>query len=117
MTQHDPRTAIEDMIEYSNHAMTIASTRTREDLDLDIELSLALARAVEIVGEAAGHVPPAMRARYPAVPWGQIVGMRNRLIHAYRRVDHDVLWRAVKVELPTLIVNLRRMLADEEQKA
>jgi uncharacterized protein with HEPN domain len=55
----------------------------------------ALTRAVEIVGETASKVTEAGRAELPVVPWPQIVGMRNRLIHAYFDINRDILWDTV----------------------
>ncbi len=110
MTQHDPRLALEDMRLYAGHAMTIVSGRTRAELDTDIELSLALARAIEVVGEAASRVPPGIRELHAEIPWASIVGTRNRLIHAYQRVDHDVLWEVVQAELPPLIAAITKIL-------
>ena len=56
-------------------------------------LLFALVRATEIIGEAASRVSPESRTTAPTVPWARITGMRNRLIHAYFDIDHDILWR------------------------
>ncbi len=72
-------------------------------------LRLALTRAVEVVGEAATKVSEAGRGDMPTVPWLQIVGMRNRLVHAYFTINHDVLWDTVQLALPTLLARLKAM--------
>jgi uncharacterized protein with HEPN domain len=113
MTQHDPRLALEDMRLYAGYAMTIASGRTRADLDTDISFSLALARAIEVVGEAASRVPAEIRASHPEILWASIVGTRNRLIHAYQRVDHDILWQVVEAELPPLVAAITKILESD----
>ncbi len=64
-------------------------------------LLFALVRAVEIVGEAASKVTDDARTAIP-LPWPAIVGMRNRLIHAYFDVDRDILWTTVQQSLPEL---------------
>jgi uncharacterized protein with HEPN domain len=76
--------------------------RSRNDLDADRMLVFALVRAVEIIGEAASKVSSEGRVALPAVPWSSIVGMRNRLIHAYFDVDLDILWNTVTEALPPL---------------
>lgn len=78
-----------------------AGGRQRADLDTDEMLLFALVRAVEVVGEAASRVTEATRAEVP-LPWAAVVGMRNRLVHAYFDVDRDILWATVERSLPDL---------------
>ena len=70
----------------------------------------AILKAVEIVGEAASHVSSGMRESHPDIPWREIVGMRNRLVHVYFDVDIDIVWRTVKEDLPVLIAQLERIV-------
>ena len=81
--------------------------RIRADLDSDAMLRLALTRAIEIVGEAAAQVTDAGRVEFPDVPWPQIVGMRNRLVHAYFDINANILWDTVLLALPELLAQLR----------
>ena len=74
---------IAHMIEAGEQALTFIAGRRRADLDTDAMLRLALTRAVEIVGEAANQVSDAGRSELSSIPWQQIIGMRNRLVHAY----------------------------------
>jgi uncharacterized protein with HEPN domain len=75
-------------------------------LDRDAVLAAALERFIEIIGEAASRISAARQAAAPVIPWRQIVGMRNRLIHGYGSVDRNVLWDVVHDDLPDLITNL-----------
>ena len=102
-----------DMLQSAHEAMDLNQGRQRADLDRDRLFALAVARLLEIIGEAAARVSPAFRERHPAVPWKAIIGLRNRLIHAYRDVDHDVLWQILHDDLPLLITELQR-IADRE---
>ena len=70
----------------------------------------AILKAVEIVGEAASHVSSGMKESQPDIPWREIVGMRNRLVHVYFDVDIDIVWRTVKEDLPMLIAQLERIV-------
>ena len=106
MTQHDDKVRLRHMLDYSRKATAMIQGRTREDLDTDEMLSLALTRAVEIIGEAAARVSPAIQQNHPLIPWPQIVGLRNRLIHGYDAVDLDILWNIVQSDLPPLIEQL-----------
>lgn len=74
-------------------------------------LQLALTRLLEIVGEAATRVPADVRALRPTIPWRQITGLRNRLIHGYETVDFDVIWLILEDDVPVLIEQLNAMLA------
>lgn len=68
----------------------------------------ATVRNLELIGEAATHVPEAVRTANPQIPWRQIVATRNRLIHGYLGIDNDTLWSIVRDDIPSLI----RALAD-----
>ncbi len=77
---------------------------------------MAATRLVEIVGEAAAKISPEIQAKYPSIPWSQIIGMRNRLIHGYDAVDLDVLWDTLEVDLPSLIAELNKILSPNKTK-
>lgn len=77
-------------------------------------LCFALIRALEILGEAASQISKSFQAKHPKVQWRAIVGMRNRLIHAYFNVDYDIVWQAVKHEIPKLIKDIESILNDIE---
>ena len=100
------------MLDYAQTARRLAAGRTRQDLDAEEMLHLALTRAVEVIGEAATRVSDATRKSQPDIPWSQITGTRNRLIHAYDRVNFDILWRIVDDELPPLIAQLEAILPE-----
>lgn len=110
MPYHETDVRLRHMLDYSREAISMASGRTRADADHDRQLSLALVRLLEIIGEAAARVPSEERARYPGIPWYEIIGLRNRLIHGYDAVDLDVLWRTVSEDLPALVVALEKIV-------
>ena len=106
MTQHDDKVRLRHMLDYSRKAIAMLEGRAQEDLKTDDMLSLALTRAVEIIGEAAARVSPAIQQNHMSIPWPQIVGLRNRLVHGYDAVDLDILWNIVQYDLPPLIEQL-----------
>ena len=75
---------------------------------------MALVKCVEIIGEAARQVPDEIRTRHTDIPWRQIVGMRNRLIHGYSSVDLKLLFDTVTDDLPALIDALVEAIRSEE---
>jgi uncharacterized protein with HEPN domain len=101
------------MLEYARAADGMVAGRTRADLDTDIMLRLAVTRAIEVIGEAAAHVPPGTRSQHPQLPWQIIVGMRHRLIHGYAELDLDLLWEAASADVPKLITELQQIVPPE----
>ena len=75
---------------------------SRELLEHDETLKRAVVRSLEIIGEAAKHVPGSFRARYPGIAWRAMAGMRDRLIHHYFGVDFDLVWDAVHNHVPEM---------------
>jgi uncharacterized protein with HEPN domain len=67
-------------------------------------------RLLEIIGEAARRVPEDVQAKYSELPWQQMIGLRNRLIHGYDQVDMDILWVVVTQDLPLLISQLEKIV-------
>jgi uncharacterized protein with HEPN domain len=98
------------MMDHAREAVALVQNKKREDLEADRKLNLALVRLLEIIGEAAGRISKDDRTRYPNVPWTEIVGLRNRLIHGYDEIDFDIVWQIVTADLPTLIENLEGYL-------
>ena len=106
MSRHDDIVRLHHMLDHAREAVQMASGRTRPELDTDRQFGLAMTRLLEILGEAAARVSDPGRQRWPAIPWAKVVGLRNRLIHGYDRVDFDILWTTVVNDLPPLITAL-----------
>ena len=99
-----------DMRDAAKKVRRYAAGRTRADINDDDMLASALVREVEVIGEAANHVSEETRALAPDIDWGDIVGMRNNLVHAYWKINYDVLWDAITNKLPPLITELNRLI-------
>lgn len=69
----------------------------------------AVIRNLEIIGEAATHVPPEIQLTHPQIPWAQMKGIRNILIHEYFGVDEDVVWQTIQKNLPQLTEQLQKL--------
>ena len=98
------------MVEASQAAMRFVAGRQRADLQTDQMLLFAVIRAIEVVGEASNKVSEEVRAANPNIPWKAIVGMRNRLIHAYFDVDTDMVWETLQLEIPAVLNDLEMLL-------
>ena len=110
MSQHNDEVRYRHMLDHAKEALAMVQGKNRSDLDNDRMLELSLVRLVEIIGEAAARVGTESREKDPSVPWLQIVGMRNRLVHGYDAVDLDVLWDTIIDDLPPLIAELEKIL-------
>ena len=95
-------------------SMSFLQGRTAADLQHDRMLALALVKELEIIGEAASKVSVEVRGLAPDIPWTLIVGMRNRLIHAYFDVSLEFVWNTGTEKLPQLIAQLDRLLLQLE---
>ena len=109
MSDHSDLVRLRHMLDYAREAISLTGGRTREDLDQDRLLQLGMVRLIEIIGEAAARVTRETQAPYPHIPWLQITGMRNRLIHGYDSVDYNILWQTIKVDLPSLVADLEQI--------
>ena len=73
-------------------------------------------RQLEIIGEASRHLSEGLRQRHPEVPWRQIIGMRNRIIHEYFNVDLEIVWEVVEKDLPDLKAQAHKILQKQSQE-
>jgi uncharacterized protein with HEPN domain len=98
---------LRDMRDHARRAVAALTGKERAEFDSDPILAAALERFIEVVGEAASKVSPTTQAATPTIPWREIVGMRNRLVHGYASVDHDIVWDVVTGDLPAVVGSKR----------
>lgn len=103
---------IRHMIEAAESCQRFVAGRQRHDLEADQMLLFALVRAIEIIGEAACKVSTETRTAIPEAPWPAIIAMRNRLVHAYFEIDHEVVWKTATEEFPAFFSLLRKAASD-----
>lgn len=106
------RIRLQHMLDASQAAVSHLSNRRREDLDHDRLLLNGVVRELEILGEAASRISPIVREQFSFLPWKEMIGLRNRLIHAYFDVNNQAIWLVVKESLPPLILQLQKILQD-----
>jgi uncharacterized protein with HEPN domain len=94
------------ILEAAREALSFAAEYKREDLDTNRMLMHTLVREIEIIGEAASKLSPEAREQIPSIEWRKVVGMRNRLIHAYYDINLEILWTTVIYNIPKLIKEL-----------
>ena len=100
---------IDDMITFAEKALVYSAGLDQaafvaSGLNYDATL-----RNLELIGEAATHIPDEIRAAHPEIPWRLIIATRNRLIHGYLGIDNDTLWSILQDDVPALLPLLRSL--------
>lgn len=103
---------IADMAESARDIMVFTTGMSFDDFLIDKKTQYAVIRSLEILGEAAKKIPDSIRDNYPGVPWKQMAGTRDKLIHEYHGVDLAIIWAVVEDELPKVITEIDKMAAD-----
>ena len=98
------------MLDASKEILSLSAGKTRNDIETERLLNLGLVRLIGIVGEAAAKVSAEGQSEYRNIPWPQIIGMRNRLIHGYDNIDFDILFKTISEDLPPLVAELERVI-------
>ena len=113
MSKHDPVITLRELRNFAQEAAEIACGKNRGDLEKERSFCRHAERVVELIGEAANRLPKEIQQRHLSVPWKQIVGMRNWLVHGYDGVDYDILWDVISVRAPQLVKDLSSIIESE----
>ena len=97
------------MLDAAKEITFFVKDRSKDDLERNRILTLALVKEIEIIGEAASKVSHEAREQIPNIEWRDVIGMRNRLVHAYFEIDEDILWDTIVYNIPRLIEELEKL--------
>ncbi|TAJ12771.1 MAG: DUF86 domain-containing protein [Planctomycetota bacterium] len=103
MSQRDDQVSLRHALDAARNIVASSQGWKRDDLAPDDLQTLGIIRLLEVIGEAANAVSAQFKAAHPEVPWRQMVGLRNRLIHAYFDVNLDIVWDTMQGDIPALI--------------
>jgi uncharacterized protein with HEPN domain len=106
----DDSIRLRHMLDVAREAESFYQNKTRSSLETDRKLVLALVKCIEIIGEAATKISKESREDLPQIPWSNIIGMRNRLIHAYFDTNFDILWKTITEDIPPMIAELEKIV-------
>jgi uncharacterized protein with HEPN domain len=109
MSERAWRFYIDDMIDFGEHVLAYSQGLDQAGLVADRLHYDATIRNLELIGEAATHVPEAVREANKDIPWRMIIATRNRLIHGYLGIDNDTLWSIIQEDIPALLPKLRAL--------
>ena len=107
---------IEDILDAMDKAETMLSGADFETFEDNYQLNFAVVRALEIIGEATKRLPESIRSQYPEIPWKDMAGMRDRIIHGYDAVNLRIVWETVKSRVPEIKPEIQQILADHDFK-
>ena len=102
-----------DMLDHARRALSRLRGVSREQFGANEDLQIVVAHHITIIGEAASNVAAQTREAHPEIPWIDITGMRNRLVHGYFDIDVNRLWTTATERLPELIEQLERFIPPE----
>jgi uncharacterized protein with HEPN domain len=107
---------IRDIIENMDRAEAFTHGMSYEEFAADAKTSYAAVRCLEIIGEAAKHVPLSTRRKYPEIPWKKMAGMRDKVIHFYFGINFKAVWLTIKDDIPRLRPLLEKVREDLKEK-
>jgi len=99
-----------DMLDAARTMQQLISGLDFTQYSNDRRTQLAVERSLEIIGEAAGRVSALFRNAHPEIPWRQIIGQRNVLIHEYGEIKQERIWKTVRENIPLLIEQLKPLV-------
>ncbi len=111
MRKRDETLFLEDIVAFSIDVQEFVHGVSRERFLNNKMLQAALVRQIEVIGEAAKNISSETRARFPDVPWKDITGMRDKVIHHYFRVDLDEVWKTANDDIPRLRSQIEDILS------
>ena len=100
---------IQDMIDFAEKVLSYTDGLDLNTFIADERNYDATMRNLELIGEAATHIPNEVRAAYPDIPWRAIIGTRNRLAHSYLTISDNVIWTIIQDAIPKLLPELRNL--------
>lgn len=110
--QREWRFYLNDMIEFAEKVLTYTNGLDQAGF-VENELTYdATLRNLELIGEAATHIPEEVRNAHPEIPWRMIIATRNRLIHGYLGIDNDTLWSIIQDDVATLLPLLKALKSE-----
>lgn len=104
------------MLDAAREAIAFTAGSSLKDFSANRMLALAVLKSIEIVGEAASRVSDETRKLLPGLPWNQMIGIRNRLVHGYFDIDYERVWTTVQDDLEPLATQLEMFLDSDRSR-
>ncbi|MDP1722342.1 MAG: DUF86 domain-containing protein [Candidatus Gottesmanbacteria bacterium] len=115
MSEHNTLLYLSDIREAIEKINEFVSSMSFEAFSRDARTIDAVVRNIEVIGEAARHIPEPLRLAYPTVPWKQVVGARDKVVHEYFGIDLEVIWKTIQDDLPVLKREIDLMIKAQQK--
>jgi|YNPMSStandDraft_1061717.scaffolds.fasta_scaffold00959_12 uncharacterized protein with HEPN domain len=107
---------LKDILEAINAIENFVNDIDFEKFKLDDKTSSALIRKFEIIGEATKNISKSIKQKYPDIPWKEMAGFRDKLIHFYFGIKYEIVWDTIKLKLPDLKQRLTKIIKEIKNK-
>lgn len=115
MKKRDAADYLKDILEAIDEVETFIDDLTYDEFIKDRKTLNAVVRSIEVIGEATKNIPESLRARYKELPWREMAGMRDKLIHGYFGIDTETICKAAKTNIPALKQPIQKILKEQEK--
>ena len=109
-----PKPYLKHILQECEFLMEKSNGMSFGDFIKDPVLVRAFIRSLEIIGEAVKNLPEEFKEKYPEVPWKEIAGMRDKLIHEYFGVNYEIIWKTIHKDVPELKIKIEEIMRNEE---
>ncbi len=106
---------IKDILEHMDRAQKYTTGHDLRSFSSDDMVCDAVIRCIEVIGEATKNIPTDIRDKYQSIPWRDMAGMRDKVIHGYYLVDLEMVWLVVTEDIPMLMPKIKKTIEDIEQ--
>lgn len=100
----------EDILNYANTSLEFVENISYKEFINDKKVIFATIRALEVIGESSNRVPEDIKLKYDFLPWKEMRGLRNRIIHNYDDIDYKIIWNVLQNEIPKLINQIKLII-------
>lgn len=116
MRTRDITDYLQDILDAINDVEIFTASITYEQFTKDRKTLNAVVRSIEVIGEASKRLPDTLKAKYSELPWREITGMRDKLIHAYFGIDTETIWQTAKEDIPSMKKSIKKMIEDQQKQ-
>lgn len=109
----DYKLFVKDILDCINKIEEFVKGISYEDFVKDDKTSSAVVRKLEVIGEASKNVPKEIRQRYKELPWSDMAGMRDKIIHFYFGIDYEIVWKVIKERLPQIRPSIKKIVDED----